>query len=154
MHKKVFIILLSFLLLVGCNKKINQNDGIDRIYLNSEFYNKGEFVDIESSDLLDKINDTYVLFTYNSYCSLPVSCEDIFKSFAKKYKIDFLTIKFEEFKDTKFYETVEYAPSVIIIKDNEIVDYLDANSDEDLDKYQNIEEFELWMNNYIYFNKK
>ena len=150
--KKIFIIMLSFLVLTGC--KLNQNDGKERMYLSNEYYNKGEFVDIKSNDLLDKVNDTYILFTYNSYCSLPVPCEDIFKSFAKKYKIDFISIPFEEFKNTKFYETVEYAPSIIIIKNNEIVDYLDANSDKDLNKYQDQKEFETWLDNYIYFTKK
>lgn len=150
--KKAFIIMLSFLVLTGC--KLNQNDGKERMYLSNEYYNKGEFIEIKSNDLLDKVNDTYVLFTYNSYCSLPVPCEDIFKSFAKKYDIDFVSIPFEEFKNTKFYETVEYAPSIIIIKNNEIVDYLDANSDKDLNKYQDQKEFESWLDNYIYFTKK
>lgn len=150
--KKTFIIMLSFLVLTGC--KLNQNDGKERIYLSDNYYNKGEFIEIKSNDLLDKANDIYVLFTYNSYCSLPVPCEDIFKSFAKKYKIDFISIPFEEFKNTKFYETVEYAPSIIIIKNNEIVDYLDANSDKDLNKYQDQKEFESWLDNYIYFTKK
>ena len=150
--KKIFIIMLSFLILTGC--KLNQNDGKERIYLSDNYYNKGEFIEIKSNDLLDKVNDTYILFTYNSYCSLPVPCEDIFKSFAKKYDIDFISISFEEFKNTKFYNTVKYAPSIIIIKNNEIVDYLDANSDKDLNKYQDQKEFESWLDNYIYFTKK
>ncbi len=150
--KKIFIIMLSFLVLTGC--KLNQNDGKERMYLSDEYYNRGEFIELKSNDLLDKIDDTYVLFTYNSYCSLPVPCEDIFKSFAKKYDIDFVSISFEEFKNTKFYNTVKYAPSIIIIKNNEIVDYLDANSDKDLNKYQDQKEFESWLDKYIYFNKK
>ena len=62
--KKIFIIMLSFLLLTGC--KLNQNDGKERIYLSDNYYNKGEFIGIKSNDLLDKVNDTYILFTYNS----------------------------------------------------------------------------------------
>ena len=42
----------------------------------------------------------------------------------------------------------------MIIKNNEIVAYLDANSDEDLNRYQDLEEFESWLDNYIYFSKK
>ena len=152
--KKIFIIVLSILLLVGCTHKMNQDDDKKRIYLSDSYYNKGEFINIESKELLDKVNDTYLLFTYNSYCNLPVSCEEIFKSFAKKYKIDFLTIPIDEFKNTKFYKTVKYAPSVMIIKNDEIIAYLDAESDVDLNRYQNLEEFESWLDNYIYFNKK
>lgn len=150
--KKVFTIFIMLLFLTSC--KLNQNDNKERIFLSNNYYNKGEFIEIKSDDLLDKVNDTYILFTYNSYCNLPISCEDIFKSFAKKYDIDFVSIPFEEFKNTKFYETVEYAPSIIIIKNDEIVDYLDANSDKDLNKYQDQKEFESWLDNYIYFTKK
>ena len=49
---------------------------------------------------------------------------------------------------------MKYAPSIIIVKDKEIVSYLDANSDEDLDKYQDEEAFESYLNKYIYFNDK
>ena len=150
--KKVLLIIFSILLLTGC--KINQDDGKERMYLSDNYYNNGEFIELKSNDLLDKVNDTYLLFTYNNYCSLPIPCEDIFKSFAKKYKIDFISMPFGEFKNTEFYNTVEYAPSVLIIKDNKIVAYLDANSDKDLEKYQDLKEFELWLDKYIYFNKK
>ena len=150
--KKVLLIIFSILLLTGC--KINQDDGKERMYLSDNYYNNGEFIELKSNDLLDKVNDTYLLFTYNNYCSLPIPCEDIFKSFAKKYKIDFISMPFGEFKNTEFYNTVEYAPSVLRIKDNKIVAYLDANSDKDLEKYQDLKEFELWLDKYIYFNKK
>ena len=154
MYKKIFIALLSVLLLVGCTKKIKQDDGIERMYLDNQYYNKGNFIGVKANDLLEKVDDTYILYTYNNYCSLPISCEEIFKDFAKKYRIDFLTIPFGEFKETEFYNTVKYAPSVLIIKNNEIVAYLDAESDDDLNKYQDEKEFESWMDKYIYFNKK
>jgi hypothetical protein len=150
--KKVLLIIFSILLLTSC--KINQDDGKERMYLSDNYYNNGEFIELKSDDLLDKVNDTYLLFTYNNYCSLPIPCEDIFKSFAKKYKIDFISMPFGEFKNTEFYNTVEYAPSVLIIKNNKIVAYLDANSNDDLDKYQKLKEFEKWLDKYIYFSKK
>jgi hypothetical protein len=34
----------------------------------------------------------------------------------EKYDIDFLSMSYEEFKETKFHDTVEFAPSVIIVK--------------------------------------
>ncbi len=51
---------------------------------------------------------------------------------------------------TKFYNEVRLDPTVIIVKDNEIVTFLKADSDEDLEKYQDVKEFEQWINNYIY----
>ena len=123
--KKIVVIVLSVFLLTGCfSNKTNQEDGTKRIYLTSSYYN------------------------------LAVSCDKIFESFMKKYSIDFISIPFDKFKGTYLYETVKYAPSVIIVKDKEVVSYLDANSDEDLDKYQDETAFESYLNKYIYFNDK
>lgn len=155
MIKKIVIIVVSVLVILatGCSKKMKQDDDITRIYLSDKYYSKGNFIDINSSDLSKLDKENYILFTYNNYCTLSVPCEDIFQKFMKKYKIDFLSISFEEFKKTDFYETVNYAPTIIIIENGKIITYLDANDDEDLDKYQDANEFEKWLNNYIYFSK-
>ena len=71
----------------------------------------------------------------------------------EKYKIDILSIPFNDFKNTNYYKTVKYAPSIIIVKNGEIVSYLDANSDKDLDKYQNTDKFINWLKEYIYLEK-
>ena len=78
----------------------------------------------------------------------------IFEKFMDKYDIDFLSIPFEDFKNTKFYETIKFGPSIVIIKDGEIIKYLDANSDDDLPRYQDVSAFEEWLDNYVYFNSR
>ena len=156
MNRKIFIVIICILLLLttGCTKKINQNDDIKRLYLTDRYYNKGNFIQVSNDDLSKLDDETYVLFTYNNYCTLPISCENIFKEFMEKYKIDFLSITFEDYKNTKFYDVVKYAPSILIISKGDVIAYLDANSDDDLDKYQDVDSFEQWLNNYIYFNEK
>ena len=87
--KKIVVIVLSVFLLTGCfSNKTNQDDGTKRIYLTSSYYNKGEFIKVD--DLTTLESDTYVLFTYNNFCNLAVSCDKIFESFMKKYNIDFI----------------------------------------------------------------
>ena len=66
-----------------------------------------------------------------------------------KYKIDFLSISFKEFKNTKYYKKIKYAPSIIIIKEGNIVAYLDPNSDDDLGKYQDTNKLEEWIKEYV-----
>ena len=151
MLKKILILLFLLICLVGCTNKINQNDNIERIYLTDKYYNNGEFIKVSSSDLTNLDNETYVLFVYNNYCNLPIPCEDIFQEFMNIYKINFLSIPYAEYKDNKLVELVRYAPSIIIVNKGEIVAYLDANKDSDLNKYQDVNEFSKWMNKYIYF---
>ena len=151
--KKVFGLLIILFMVTGCfNNKINQNDGIERIYLTDSYYNKGEFIEV--NDLTNLDNDTYVVFAYNNFCNFSVPCDKIFESFMTKYDIDFIKIPFDKFKETYLYNEVKYAPSIIVVSEGKVIAYLDANKDEDLDKYQDEKAFEKWLNNYIYFTKK
>lgn len=138
--KKLIIILLPLLILTGCKKQ-------EKINLNKKYYNEGKFITINSLENLEE--ETYILYTYNNYCSFEIPCDQIFKQYMEKYKIDFLQIPFKQFKETNLYKKVKYAPSIIIVKGGKIIDYLDANKNKDLKKYQDINEFEKWINKYI-----
>jgi hypothetical protein len=138
--KKLIIILLPLLILTGCKKQ-------EKINLNKKYYNEGKFITINSLENLEE--ETYILYTYNNYCSFEIPCDQIFKQYMEKYKIDFLQIPFKQFKETNLYKKVKYAPSIIIVKEGKIISYLDANKNKDLKKYQDINEFEKWINKYI-----
>ena len=149
MKKYLLIIILLLLVLCGCNKESNDS----KFYLNKKYYNTGEYIKTKSSSINNN-KDSYILYTYNNYCSLAIPCEDIFEEFMKQYKIDFLSIPFDDFKDTYLYDKVKYGPTIIIVKNGKIVSYLDANNDEDIEKYQDVEKFKDWVSNYIYLEKK
>lgn len=140
---KKIVLFLAIFLFVGCSNGI--------FYLEDKYYNKGEYISISSKEIND--NESFVLYTYNNFCALPVHCENIFKEVMEKNKIDVLSIPFEDFKNTSFYKKVKYAPSILIIRKGEIIAFLDANSDEDLEKYQDTNKFENWLKEYIYLEK-
>ncbi len=139
------IVLLVILLLglTGCNTKD------EKIKLSEEYYKEdsGSLVEITNEEIPTDKN--YILFTYNNYCNFPLPCDEVFKSFAEKEKIDILAIPFAEFKKTEFYSEIKYAPSVIIIKGKKVIAYLDANSDNDTQKYQDVEEFTNWVEQFV-----
>ena len=146
MIKKIILILL-FLIAITYSFVYNQKVKLDDIY-----YNNGEYINIDSTYLNNQTHNNYVLFVHNSFCTFKTPCDTIFKQYMKKYKIDFLTINIDEYKKTKFYTQVKYAPTVIVVNNNRIVAYLDAEKDKDLDKYQDVNEFEKWINKYIETN--
>lgn len=154
MNKKIIIItiVLTILIIVPA---IILNLKYEKFYINDKYYNNGEFIKITSNDLNNLINskDSFLLYTYNDYCSLEIPCDDIFRSVMAKYKIDMYSIRYEEFEKTEYINKVKYAPSVIIVKNGKIITYLDANKKEDLDRYQDTSSFESWLNKYIYLSK-
>ena len=147
MKKIVLLIAIFFLFWCACNKQ-------EKFYLNKNYYNKGEYISVDSRGLENIKNNSMIIYTYNNFCNLPIHCENIFKEFMDKYQIDFISIPFAEFKKTSFYQDVSFAPSIVIVNKGKIVDYLKADSDNDYDKYQNTDVFEKWLSDYIYFSKK
>lgn len=147
MKIKCFIIICLIIIVTACSSKYNDK----KIVLDKSFYNNGEYIDVISEDLNNSSYNNYVLFVYNNFCSLPIPCQNVFKEFMEKYKIDFLSINIDEYKKCKYYEKVNYAPSILIISNKEVIAYLDAESDSDLEKYQDVSKFEEWIGNYIEF---
>ena len=147
MLKKILLFVVCMCLLTSCS-------GNKKIYLSNEFYSEGNFKEINNDSINQYNNKTYLLFTYNNYCSLPIPCDKIFLEVAKKNNISILSMPFSEFKKTVFYDTVKYAPSIIIVDEGKVIKYLDANKDEDLEKYQDVDKFEKWLNENIYLKKQ
>ena len=142
--------LLLLLFATGCANDEN------KLYLEDELYGENEFIVIDEN----KINElyekkaTYILFTNNNFCSMQISCDKIFEEFMQKKDIGIYSIPFTEFKNTYLYGEVKYAPSIMIVKDGELYQYLDVNKDEDYEKDQDGRKFTKWVNSYISLKKK
>lgn len=139
--KKYILIFITIIILTGCSN--------NAIYLEDNLYNNNEFISIDSTSINNKLDTTYLLYTYNNYCSMKIPCENIFKSVMEEYNISMYSISYKDFKDTYLHDTVKYAPSVIIVDKGEIISYLDPNSDEDYDRYQDTNSFTKWLKKYI-----
>ena len=143
--KKIILLVFVILSMTGC---IKENS---KFYLNDEYYNDGKLVDIDNKKLTNmlKSNDSFILFTYNPYCNFKVSCENVVENFSKNNNITIFKIPFEEFKNTKLYNTIKYAPSIILINNGKIETYLDPNKNEDSIKYQEEKALKDYIEMYI-----
>lgn len=141
---KKFTIIIICLFLSACTNS-------SKFSIEKEYYKDSKYIDVNSEDIkkLKENKKSFIVFTYNNYCMLEIPCDEIFKKVMNKYNISFLYLPYEEMKNTFIYDEVKLAPSVILIKEGEIVAYLNAESDEDLIKYQDTEEFEKWLTSYI-----
>ena len=147
--KKIIICLISIFLLVGCSAVE------DKIYLTDKYYDNSNnsFLEIDEDKINDLKGDTYILYVFNSFCKFSIPCDSIFEEFMKNNNISIISIPYDKYKKTDFVKKVKYAPTIIIIHKNKIVAYLDADKDEDVDKYQDIKAFTNWVNQYVYLEK-
>ena len=143
---KKILLVISIIFLCGCMKET-----YNKVDLSSNYYNEGKYIEVKHNEL--KENETYLLFIYNSYCNFEIPCDEVFLKTMKDYKLDILKMPFEEFKKTSMYQTVKYAPSVILVENNKVIAYLDANKEEDLKYYQDSSEFTNWLKKYINIKK-
>lgn len=143
--KKYFLVITILLLLTGCNKQPVNNGDLEL----TNNYTKSEYVTTNSTVINKLSDDNFLLYTYLPYCMFKIPCDSIFKKIMDKYNLSVYSIPFDEFKNTKYYDTVKYAPSMMIISKGEIVAYLDANSKDDYNRYQDSKEFEKWLGKYV-----
>ncbi len=161
MDKKKITIIIGFLVFAIClfvvfygGYKKPQEEKIEKFGLTDKYYGNGEFVKVDASALNELDKESFLLYTYNNFCIFKIPCDEIFQEAMTEKKIDIISIPFSEFKQTKYYKTVKLAPSVMIIKNGEIVKFLDAESDEDFNRYQDKDEFIKWLDKYIYLEKE
>ena len=140
--KKIIVILLVSLLLVGCSSKIKLED---------KYYKSNEYIELEIDNVskLIKNKENFVIFIYQPMCTMSSKFEEVLDEYLKDKKINFYRMSFSDMKKTELKDAIRFYPSLIIFKDGEVVDFLDADSDEDTKKYKEVEAFKEWFESYV-----
>lgn len=140
--KKIIVLVLVSILLVGCNGKIKLED---------KYYKRSEFIDVDHSKVNDliKSKESFVVFIYQPMCTMSSEFEKLLDEYMDIRKISIYKMSFSDMKKTSLKDTVRFYPSFIIFKDGEVVDFLDADSDEDTNRYKILKAFKEWLESYI-----
>lgn len=153
MRKNIFkLIVCCFLLIImtACSEGKTKEKEED-FYLNDKFYGEANFIEIDADKLNDIIEDktSFGLFVYQPMCTNSYAFNKVLIDFVNKNQITFYMIPFSEIKNTSLAEKVKYYPSFVIYRKGMVIDYLDAESDKDINTYKNIESFEDWFKSYV-----
>ena len=137
MNKK-FLWVIPVLLLISIIIVIIKKMPEQKFYLEDKYYGNSEFTTIESNDLNKLMNDkeSFALFIYQPACVTSSEFEQILYDFTKSNNIKIYEIAFSDIKDTKLSKSIKYYPSFAIFNKGKMVDYLDAESDNDLKYYK------------------
>lgn len=145
MKRKVAILLLSFLALVGCSKKI------EPFKLDKEYYGTAEFKDVPASVIkeLEKDKANFLVFVYMASCTSCANFDRVLEDFLEDYPMTIYKVSLLNITGTKMEENVRYSPSVVIYKEGEVLTYLNAISDDDMPYYESSEGFKEWLSKYV-----
>lgn len=144
--KKLLIIFICFLLLTGCNN--------NKYNLDKEYYNNTSLKDITKEELinLEKDKSSFAVFLYQPSCTVSTNLNNIIETFIEENDITIYKYSFSNIEDTKMEEVIKHYPTVVLYKKGKIHTFLDANCNEDLSCYQNINDFNNWFTNNIKMN--
>lgn len=145
------IVIILILIVVIIERNFIQKTSDFMFYLEEKYYGDSVFNEIESNDLNILINDkeSFAIFIHQPFCSTSYEFNKILTKFAEENKISFYKMSFDEMKKTVMYENIKYYPSFAIYNNGKLIDFLEADSDEDLNRYKDMEEFKNWFNSYI-----
>ena len=119
--------------------------------LESKYYNTGEKIKINISELEELISDkeSFVVFVSQDMCLASSNFEVVINDFLEEYPITIYEINYSELKESDLGDFLEHYPSFVIYKNGKMVDFLDANADEDTDYYKTKEGFKNWFTQYV-----
>ncbi len=153
MKKRLFVyfgiglifILTIMTVLLFVNKKEK------KFYLENHYYTSSDVKEIKMDDLSDLINkkESFAVFVYQPMCVTSSDFEKVLNDFLEDNQISIYKIAFSNIKDTEIGNSVKYYPSFMIFNRGKMVDFLEANKDEDVLYYTSKESFESWFTKYI-----
>ena len=137
------IVLLIILLCTACGNKT--------FMLEEKYYGESKFVEIDNEDYDKLISDkeSFAIFIYQPLCAASSSFKEVLTEYSNTKGVVFYKMTQTKMKESKLGETLKYYPSLVIVKDGKVVDYLDANSSDDTRYYQNAENFNNWFTTYV-----
>ena len=89
------------------------------------------------------------MFIYQPLCTTSYNFNKVVTKFMNMYNVSFYKMSFANMKETNLKSKIKYYPSFAIFKDGELVDSLDANSEEDTNIYKSVDYFAKWFSSYV-----
>lgn len=152
MKKKIIIgFLVLTILVISIISMLFINKNVKTFYLDDDYYGSSEIIEIGKDELYDLINkkESFAVFVYQPMCVTSADFESVLYSFLENKKISIYKISFSSIKNTEIGDIIKYYPSFIIYNEGKMVDFLEADKDEDVEFYTSEKGFEKWFTKYV-----
>lgn len=139
----ILVLIVGCLILSGC--------GETTFSLEEKYYTGGMVTEIEKDGLDKLVNDkeSFALFIYQPLCAASEAFEEVLNEFIDEYQVSFYKMSFANMKETPLEKEIKYYPSFVVYKNGKMVEFLDANSEDDKEYYQDVLGFTSWFKKYV-----
>lgn len=144
----IFVVAIILIIVLFTNKSK------ETFYLENKYYGTNNITEINIEKLNNLINEkeSFVVFVYQPMCITSSDFEEVLNDFFEDNPINIYKIAFSDIKDVDVGANIKYYPSFIIYNKGKVVDYLEANKDEDVEFYTSKESFGKWFTKYVRLN--
>lgn len=151
MKKNILIFPLLFLL-CSCSNN-NYPFRLENKYYTNE--SKG-LVDLKNIDEFTKLEDnkeSFGIYVYLPGCITCTKFKPLLENFLDANDIQLYSISYTVLKQSKntLHSNIDYAPSVALFNEGEIITYLDSVNDEHTKYFEDLNELTNWFKTYIEF---
>ena len=123
--------------------------------LDQEYYTQAELTDITVDDYQQLIANkkSFLLFVDQTGCDVATMVRGFVNNYSTEQNISFYRVYFTDIRGSSINNYVKYYPSVVLISQGKVVDFLKANSNDHAALFTDYNSFKSWLNNYLEFNK-
>lgn len=119
--------------------------------LSPEYYGAAEVQNINIDELQSLIDGqkSFGLFISQPACQASADLGKYLQEFADTHSLKFYEISFSTIKDSNIIPDLKFYPSFAIFHNGRVVNFLEADSDEDAAAYTSVDGFEDWFSGYV-----
>jgi len=127
-----------------------------RVVLSEEYHGEGGIGMITTDDLRTMVEDkkSFLLFVSQPECQTAEKLRGILQDLITEYPVQIFEISFSDLKESGLASEVRFYPSLIVYRQGEVEDFLDANDDVDAAAYNSLDGLKEWLTNVVILDKK
>lgn len=124
---------------------------IEKFDLSSDLFENTELKEIDAAAYQELIAEkkSFLVLIHMSICPAELPLTDTTKQLIRQNNFTVYSILQDDFKETTLADSIKYLPSMAIIKDGELVTFLDAESNEHLPHYKDPASLKSWVETYV-----
>lgn len=121
--------------------------------LDDELYGTNEAIDIDKEAYEQLIADkkSFIIMVDKPECYTTANMRQWMAEFPEDMQFKYYRIMWGEASNSSLHDKIKFVPAVALIHNGEVVDFLDADSDEDAPMYNDATALQNWIREYIAF---
>ena len=126
-----------------------------RVVLGAEYRGEGGIGMITTDDLKTMAEEkkSFMLFVSQPECQAAEKLRGILQELIKEYPIQIFEVSFSELRESGLASEVRFYPSLVVYRQGQVADFLDANDSTDTEAYNSLAGLKDWLTNVVILDK-